>query len=310
MPGPTAGQVVDGYRFRGGDPNNRASWEPVAGGAQSGPAAAGFTDLGGGWYRGPNGGSYQVGRGGAMVERAAPAANTGASTSPLVGADARARFMIGLGPMTEAQVNLSRAETASGRRINPFNRDWGARLAEAIPFDSGSVARMIGGQDYQEYEQAARSYEASIMPILSGAAVTPQEAQRLARADLPQLGDTPDILELKSRNRAMRINAAAAGVGQEAPFPDLNAPARRRASASEQQVAYFRSNPANPQSPRGSRERPFAEIEGMNWRNLPPGSFFVDRQGVLRTVPAQREAQASRLRNQSGRGNVTVRRVQ
>lgn len=33
--GPQPGSVVNGYRFRGGNPNDRTAWEPVAGGAGS-----------------------------------------------------------------------------------------------------------------------------------------------------------------------------------------------------------------------------------------------------------------------------------
>ncbi len=39
--GPQPGTVVGGYRFRGGNPNDRSSWEPVSGGS-GGNAAGGF----------------------------------------------------------------------------------------------------------------------------------------------------------------------------------------------------------------------------------------------------------------------------
>lgn len=186
----------------------------------TGPEAAGFTSLGGGWYRGPDGSTYQQGRGGAMVKRSGAVADPAAgghSATGLAGADARTRLALGLGPMVEAEGRMRAAEKDG----YSYNDDWAARLLEAVPLDGGGVARFAGGADYQRYDQAARTFEAAVMPIMSGAAVTPSEAQRQIRANLPQLGDSPEILQTKARNRAMMINAAAQLVGQDMPFPDV-----------------------------------------------------------------------------------------
>ena len=53
--GPQPGQVVNGYRFKGGNPNDQNSWEPVGGGAGNGAATfPGFQRLpGGGQFRIP-----------------------------------------------------------------------------------------------------------------------------------------------------------------------------------------------------------------------------------------------------------------
>jgi hypothetical protein len=53
--GPQPGAVVDGFRFKGGNPNDRNSWEPVAGGAGSnaGSNFPGFNRLPGGQFRFP-----------------------------------------------------------------------------------------------------------------------------------------------------------------------------------------------------------------------------------------------------------------
>jgi hypothetical protein len=132
-----------------------------------------------------------------------------------VGAENRTRLALSLDPMIKAQVRMTASEKSG---VNPYNRDWGARMLEAIPFDGGAVARTVGGQDYQDYEQAARTYEASIMPLFSGAAVSPSEAQRMIRADLPQMGDTPETLRKKAENRQMRITEAAKLMGRDDPF--------------------------------------------------------------------------------------------
>lgn len=178
-------------------------------------------DYGDRYHQQPNGDIVREGpRGGfEVIERA----GGGGGAQALVGADARARFMTGLGPLQEAQRNLA----GSTEQGNPLNRDWGAALIDnmtEVPFlrnIGDSAARVIGGEDYQKYAQAASTYESALLPILSGAAVTPSEASRLIRADLPQIGDASDVLKRKARNRAMRINAIAQGIGQPPPY-DLN----------------------------------------------------------------------------------------
>lgn len=183
-------------------------------------------DYGPNHYELPNGDIVRSGpRGGQEVVQRAGGA--GASDSALVGADARARFMLGLDALVEAERNLRTGEGWEGDGAearptrNPYTRDWGARALEAIPFDGGAAARIVGGQDYQDYEQASRTYESAMLPIFSGAAVTPTEATRLIRADLPQFGDSPETLRRKAMNRAMRINAVAAGIGRDLPYPEV-----------------------------------------------------------------------------------------
>lgn len=205
---PAVGTVMDGYRFKGGDPKQEASWEQVAPIDVSATYGAGARQL-------PNGVIERVGPRGGVTRIAS--ANGGASGdgSALVGADARARFMINLGPLQESQRIL---EGMQQQGYTP-NDDWGAAALEAIPFDGGAVARMVGGEDYNRFQQAAKTFEAAILPIMSGAAVTPTEAQRLIRAALPQVGDTPEVLQQKALQRRQMINAVAEGIGKDAPFP-------------------------------------------------------------------------------------------
>lgn len=204
---PAVGEVMDGYRFKGGDPAQQSSWEQVA------PVDV-SSEYGAGARRLPNGVIERVGpRGG--VQRIG-AANGGTEAAPMVGADARARFMINLGPLQSAQANMERMDGAGYN----LDQDWGAAALEAIPFDGGFAARVAGGEDYNAYTQAAKTFEAAIMPIMSGAAVTPSEAQRLIRAALPQPGDSPEVLAQKSEQRRQMINAVAQGIGQDAPYAD------------------------------------------------------------------------------------------
>lgn len=175
--------------------------------------------------RGPRGGMDVLGE----IQAAAPAgaAPQDRPLDPLTpGSENRTRMALGFGPVIEAQKQMYLSEgwkpgTANPRGQNPYNRDWGARMLEALPFDNGVAARMLGGQDYQDYEGSARTFESAFLPILSGAAVTPSEAQRMIRANLPQMGDTPGRLATKAKNRAMMINATADLLGRPRPFPKV-----------------------------------------------------------------------------------------
>lgn len=158
--------------------------------------------------------------------------NPDSPSKPLTaGAESRTRITLGFGPAIEAQRNMYAAERAKpGKVVNPLNEDWGAALIDGADdnilarwagANTGALARKVGGQDYQDYDQAAKSFESAFLPILSGAAVTPTEAQRLIRASLPALGDTPETLAKKSKNRAMMINGAADLGGHPRPFPRI-----------------------------------------------------------------------------------------
>lgn len=135
-----------------------------------------------------------------------------------VDAGMRGRLSLGLGPMVQAEQTMSNAE-ASG---NPLQRDWGAAAINAIPMGLGEqAAKIVGGQDYQDYTQAAKAFESQLMPIMSGAAVSPSEAQRQIKAALPEFGDSPETLKTKARTRQMMLNGAAHSMGSPLPYPDV-----------------------------------------------------------------------------------------
>ena len=145
----------------------------------------------------------------------------------------RGRMDLGLAPMVQAQQDLAKAESGG---VNPLNRDWGAAVMDSIdipiPFTGGgnspaarwspldAAAKVVGGQDFQDYRQAAAAFESQLMPIMSGAAVSPSEAQRQIRAALPELGDTPYTLRKKAGMRAQMLNGAAKARGLPLPYPD------------------------------------------------------------------------------------------
>lgn len=141
-------------------------------------------------------------------------------------ASQRGRLSLGLGPMVQAEQTLS----ASERDGNPLQKDWGAAMLQGAseaqiggwrPLEiAGEAAKMIGGQDYQTYLQAAKAFESQLMPIMSGAAVSPSEAQRQIRAALPELGDSPETLRAKAAMRQQMLNGAARTMNAQLPYPD------------------------------------------------------------------------------------------
>ncbi len=102
------------------------------------------------------------------------------------------------------------------------NQDWGAAAVRDAPIPGGdALARVWGGQDYQQAEQSWKQFEAGMLPILSGAAVTDSEAKRVLLAMKPSVGDGPEVIARKvaAINRMSAIAEQAIG-GQ--PVTDLN----------------------------------------------------------------------------------------
>jgi len=150
---------------------------------------------------------------------------------PVQEAGMRSRMDLGLGPMMAAHGRMAATE----RKGNPFSLDKNpdnaiAKFVGDIGFSAGQnqfyplegPAKAIGGQDYQDYEQAAAAFEAQLMPIMSGAAVSPSEARRQIRASLPALGDSPATLAQKAKDRERMLNGAAKARGLPLPFPQTD----------------------------------------------------------------------------------------
>lgn len=161
-----------------------------------------------------------------------PVADAPVDQPKSVGPEARVRFGLGMGPAIEAQKNLFEAEqwnqTPQNRLgSNPYNSFKGGLATMLQPESStasplrAAAAKQIGGQRFQDYTQAAKTFESAFMPILSGAAVSASEAQRLISASLPEPGDSPQTLAKKAKNRAMMINGAAELIGEPKPFPRI-----------------------------------------------------------------------------------------
>lgn len=147
-------------------------------------------------------------------------------------ASMRSRMDLGFAPMVQAQEDMAAIERAG----NPFALDRNFDNAAAkVMSETGlsipslgvdwkpleGVAKKVGGPDFQKYQQAAKSFESQLMPLMSGAAVSPSEAERQVKASLPELGDDPANLQAKARNRKMMLNGAAKARGLPLPYPDV-----------------------------------------------------------------------------------------
>lgn len=169
------------------------------------------------------------GRGWAMGANGRPVRVNGASASGGTWpAEQRARVAIMYEPALEASRLIDGMEEGGYRP----HHDWGAAALEAVPWDGGTVARWAGGVDmnedqrgdYGRYNSASSTFESSMLPILSGAAVTPSEAQRIIRSALPQVGDSEQVLEEKSRRRQQMLNGAAQIGSRALPYPEAGVP--------------------------------------------------------------------------------------
>lgn len=170
----------------------------------------------------PGGRTYQ------RNNRTGQITTVGGNPPLLAGAEQRGRIILSYPNVIQAQQDMETLEAQArssdegrgSRNATPYGNDWGARVAEFVPFDGGTASRVLGGESYQQYEAASRSFEQSIMPAFSGSAVTESEAQRFVRANLPRLGDNPETLRRKAQNRARIINSAAVIIGEQPPYPD------------------------------------------------------------------------------------------
>lgn len=123
---------------------------------------------------------------------------------PLIGAEAMARVAAGLPNAKGAVQDLetltfnSKATPLSQAGYDPAS-DWGAAVIEAIP-DWGllkGLARWSGGEDYQMFKDSYGAFEAGMLPIISGAAITDTEAKRQMQALQIKPGDSKDTKRRK-----------------------------------------------------------------------------------------------------------------
>jgi hypothetical protein len=143
------------------------------------------------------------------------------ASKPLIGSEAMARVTAGLPNAIKAVEDLdrlvfrSKGTPLSSEGYDPAS-DWGAATIEAIP-DFGllkGVARTVGGEDYQLFKDSYGSFEAAMLPIISGAAITESEGLRQMRALEIKPGDSEQTKTRKiagMRSMVQGVELAARG---------------------------------------------------------------------------------------------------
>lgn len=105
----------------------------------------------------------------------------------------------------------------------------GTRLAEAIPFVGGAIARTGQSVETQKYDQAAQDWIRAKLRKESGAAIGKDEMVQEYNTYFPQVGDSPEKLAQKAEARRVATIGMqkAAGKAYEpyTPLPSAPAPA-------------------------------------------------------------------------------------
>lgn len=193
----------------------------------------------------PNGTIGQISRSGSF---SAYPGQGSVSASPEI----RARVAVGLSPSIAAETNLEAATRKAGSDVSPTKNPlstFRGGIASSLSEKEGPIrnwaAQVIGGQEFQNVNQSAKTFESSFLPILSGAQVTVSEAQRLIKASQPEPGNSPETLRRKEINRQLMINSAAQMAGMPKPFPNAGSInlANREAIASAFPSAVSSSKP-------------------------------------------------------------------
>lgn len=319
MAGPTVGQVVDGYRFRGGDPNNQTSWEQVA------PVAA--PDYGASAQRLPNGQVIQRGpRGGITVlDRGG---GTSGNRAGQLSAQERKE-------LSEARTSASLVDTTLSD-LQRFQRLQGQQKTGgglAIPF-AREVAGAFDPQVAEMNEITARLAPAQREP---GSGTTSDRdlalfLQAVPGAQRPGQANNAIIdrglqegarRQLRSEflDRFAQQNGTLAGSGEawrenyQPPPVRAGTPVPRGnvEPTSAQRATINRLNQSGSRNRRatlGSRENPRVPPEGFDISSLPAGDWYVTPQGQVQQVSRGRANQALRSRsNQTRSGVVSVRRL-
>ena len=154
--------------------------------------------------------------------------------SNMMGAETRSKFMA-LAPNAYAGISKLR-ELFSGNE-NPLSGTGAvADVANAIPGIGGVIARGVGGQSWQDFDQAWNAIELGVH-IPAGAAVSTSEAQRFLRANKPALNETKETTLRKLDNVERFYQGLEAGFKGDwnalsklmsEPLPTQTAPGSKR----------------------------------------------------------------------------------
>jgi len=199
MAGPTVGQVYDGYTFKGGNPNDKASWAPV-----EKYAGAGFKPLGDGMYADPQGRKYKEGPKGGFSKVGGPSEevintstkNLAAANNALSGidrVDEHLRKTKNIGPLG---IFMNPTEMAT---LTQSVKDLQLKLKEQ-PYNLG----VLNGPDLALLEDIVANpaqlksavFRQTVLPRLANLASIVGNGYREEAARFGALGGNPEMIPL------------------------------------------------------------------------------------------------------------------
>lgn len=242
MPAPRKGEIIDGYEFLGGDPNDERSWASWGPGARALPNGAIVRD-------GPRGGVTEL-----------RAASGGEGSQPLrefeINAAGRATLM------DEGQREYTRARRDGYDPGSLKNLIAGA--AEPIWGVGPYIADVIRDDPSERGRAAELQFVDGALRTTSGANAPEPEVRRASRAYFRQPGESasvePNKARIRERFRNTAIKAAgAAYIGREGDTPPgASAPARPKTppvpAAARAAAARIRTSTT---AAFGTRENPY-----------------------------------------------------
>jgi len=93
---------------------------------------------------------------------------------------------------------------------------FGANLLSALPFGMGNIAQT---PEFQLYSQSQEDWINAVLRDESGAAIGPAEFDSAKTQYFPQVGDGPEVIAQKKRNRKTKELGLWTKSGQETDFP-------------------------------------------------------------------------------------------
>ena len=125
-------------------------------------------------------------------------------------------------PKTEGQANAAgfwnRVAIANTdlEKLENEGTKFGANLLSALPFGMGNIAQT---PEFQLYSQSQEDWINAVLRDESGAAIGPAEFDSAKTQYFPQVGDGPEVIAQKKRNRKTKELGLWTKSGQETDFP-------------------------------------------------------------------------------------------
>ncbi len=311
MPDPVAGQIVNGYRFRGGNPRDRSSWEPVAasgGSAPSTPPGMARQADGSLWTApGPRGGAPR--RVGGLTQGQSREIGTARQEAALVD------------PATSDLLrfrNLQQQQPTGGLMGLPFVGSVMGAIDPQVAEMNEIQARLAPAQRQAGSGTMSDRDLALFLQSVPGVARPRQSNEAIIDRGLQEGGrriERARFLENYGRQYGTLDGSTEAWGRQYNPPPNRPGEPIARANTEptpaqrQWNIQATRAGTRNREAPIGSRQNPRFVPEGLDVSTIPESNWIVTPSGQL--VQAGRARAGSQMRARSGRSSVaSVRRVQ